>query len=105
MEQNVTLGPCTVAARSDFMHVYGCVVALPDYYCEAIDVWNISNPNMPFTESSGDTLTLHPYDNKLASEATLDTVAHHLIHHGIPPQWIDHMYTFGLHHLNHQSHL
>ncbi|KAF8239235.1 hypothetical protein L208DRAFT_1238794, partial [Tricholoma matsutake] len=28
-----------------------------------------------------------------------------LIHHGVPTQWIDHMHTFGLHHLNHQSHL
>ena len=67
--------------------------------------WNVSNHNMLFIKSSGDTLTIYPYDSKLASVATLDTVAHHLIRHGIPPQWINHAYMFGLHHLNHQSHL
>ncbi|KAF8230952.1 hypothetical protein L208DRAFT_1279531, partial [Tricholoma matsutake] len=99
------LGPHTVIARHDFMQVYGCVVALPGFYRKAIDIWNASNPNTPFIKCSGDSLTIHPYSDKLGLEATLDTVTEHLICHGVPPQWIDHMYTFGLHHLNHQSHL
>ena len=87
------------------MQVYGCVVALPGYYHEAIDTWNLSNPNTPFVECSGDSLTIHPYDDKLVPDITMDMVTQHLICHGIPPQWIDHVYTFGLHHLNHHSHL
>ncbi|KAF8220040.1 hypothetical protein L208DRAFT_1336052, partial [Tricholoma matsutake] len=79
------LGPHMVIARSDFMQVYGCVVALPGFYCEAIDIWNASNPNTPFIECSSDTLTIHPYDDKLAPEATLDTVTQHLICHGGTP--------------------
>ncbi|KAF8235388.1 hypothetical protein L208DRAFT_1257266, partial [Tricholoma matsutake] len=99
------LGPHTVTTQSDFMQVYGCVVALPGYYCKAIDAWNLSNPNTPFVECSGDSLTIHPYDNELVPNITMDMVTQHLIHHGIPPQWINHAYTFGLHHLNHHSHL
>lgn len=99
------LGPWTVTAQSDFMHIYGCVVVLPSYYHKAINIWNISNPTIPFVENSGDNLTIHPYDNKLAPEAILDTVTQHLICHGIPLQWIDHAYMFSLYHLNHQSHL
>ena len=99
------LGPCIVSSQLDFMRVYGCVVALPGYYHEAIDIWNASNPNKPFIECSGDTLTIQPYNNKSVSGPTLDKITNHLIYHGIPPQWIDHMYMFSLHYLNHQSYL
>jgi hypothetical protein len=93
------LRPCTVTARPDFMRVYGCIVALPGYYHKAIDLWNSSNPNTVFIECPGDTLTIQPYNNKLALEATLDTITQHLIRHGVPPQWIDHTYTLLTMHL------
>ena len=80
-------------------------LSLPGYYCKAIDIWNASNPNKPLIECSRDTLTIQPYDDKSVSGPTLDQVTNHLIHHGIPLQWIDHTYTFGLHYLNHQSYL
>ncbi|KAF8222561.1 hypothetical protein L208DRAFT_1322059, partial [Tricholoma matsutake] len=99
------LGPHSVSSWSNFMRLYGCMVSLPGYYCEVIGIWNVSHPNAPFVECSGDTLTIQPYNEKLVPGLTTDKVAHHLIHHGIPPQWINHAYTFGLHYLNHQSYL
>jgi hypothetical protein len=99
------LGPRQVAARSDFMREFGCVVALPGYYREAIDIWNLSYPNKPFVELTGHSLTVRPFDSGEVSGLTRDKIVDHLIAHGIPPSWIDHAYTFGLHHLNHYSHL
>ena len=55
------LCPHSVSTRPEIMQVYRCVVALPGYYCEAIEVWNASNPNNPFVECSGDTFTIQPY--------------------------------------------
>jgi hypothetical protein len=99
------LGPRSTSARPDFMRAYGCVVALPGYYREAIDIWNVTHPNRPFVEHSGDTLTIQPFDGKEVSGLTQSSLVDHLILHGIPCSWIDHAYTFGLHHLNHQSHI
>ena len=99
------MGPHPVAARPDFMRIYGCVVALPGYYHESIDIWNVSNPNAPFVECSGDTLTIRPFNKNDLPSLTQDKLVNHLIAHGIPPSWVDHAYMFGLHHLNHQSHL
>jgi hypothetical protein len=99
------LGLCSMAAHPDFVRVYACIVALPGYYCEAIDIWNVSYPNKPFVECSGDTVTIQPFDEKKATDLIPDGLIDHLITHGIPPSWIDHAYLFGLHYLNHQSHL
>lgn len=60
---------------------------------------------MPFIETQGDTLTICPYDDNKASNLSHDELIDHLITHGIPPSWIDHAYIFGLHYLNHQSHI
>jgi hypothetical protein len=98
------LGPRRVANRSDFMREFGCLVALPGFYREAIDIWNLSCPDRPFVELTGTTLTVHPYDDNSMANLTRDGLVDHLITHGIPPSWIDHAYTFGLHHLNHYSH-
>jgi hypothetical protein len=66
-------------------------------------VWNLSYPNKPFTEVTGGSLTVRPYKDDRAASLTRDELIDHLITHGIPPAWIDHAYTFGLHHLNHYS--
>jgi hypothetical protein len=81
------------------------MVALPGYHHEVINIWDVSNPNTPFVECSGDTLTVKPYNEKLVPGLNLEKVKHHLIQHGIPPQWINHTYMFSLHYLNHQSYL
>jgi hypothetical protein len=100
-----TLGPRTITAQPEFVRIFGCLTALPGVYCEANDVWNVSHPDQPFTELSGDTLTVNLYNEKKITSIMMDTMANHLIAHGIPPQWIDHAYTFGLHFLNHQLYL
>jgi hypothetical protein len=98
------LGPRQVAAQSDFMCKFGCLVVLPGFYHEAIDIWNLSYPDRPFMELTGTALTVHPYDDNKMANLTRDGLVDHLITHGIPPLWIDHAYTFGLHYLNHYSH-
>ncbi|KAF8224438.1 hypothetical protein L208DRAFT_1311536, partial [Tricholoma matsutake] len=99
------LGPCPLAACSDFTRVYGCMVALPSYCHDAIDTWNVSYPNKPFVKCLGDALTIWPFNDKMVPDLTPDGLIDHLISHGIPSSWIDHAYTYDLHHLNHHSHL
>jgi hypothetical protein len=100
-----TLGPHSMLAHPDFMRAYGCVVALLGYYREAINIWNVMHPNRPFAEHSGDILTIQPFNGKEVSGLTQSSLIDHVIVRGIPCSWIDHTYTFGLHHLNHQSHI
>ena len=79
------LGPHSVSTRLDFMWVYGCVVALPGYYCKAIEAWNPSNPNNPFVECSDDTLTIQPYEDKKIPMLDMDGMVSHLIAMGSLP--------------------
>jgi hypothetical protein len=37
------------------------------------------------------------------TDVNANVIMDHAICNGIPPSWVDHAYTFGLHYLNHYS--
>lgn len=78
-----------------------CILAQPHLYHEAIKCWDEVHPNDPFVEATGDYIQIKHMG--VDSVITIETVLGCLLLNHIPPTWVNHGYTFGLHLLNHVS--
>jgi len=86
-------------------------MALPRQYREATWEYNRLNPTRPFSAQIGPTFRLHRprIDANRTPNLGMQDVIDVLLDNRIPPEWMDHAYTFGLayleaHHSGHPIH-
>ena len=80
------------------------LLALPHWYRDAIAEHNLRHPTNVFVPQQGPTFTLsrlqmHPSQ---VPNMNLHTIIDLFLRNRIPPEWVDHGYTFGLNFINHQ---
>ncbi|KAG5731707.1 hypothetical protein E4T56_gene724 [Termitomyces sp. T112] len=70
----------------------------PGLYWEVVAAYAAANPTQPFVAQFGANLEIrqvHVPDNQVRN-FTNDDAIHVLIHNRIPPDWVDHAYTYGM---------
>ncbi|KAG5348990.1 hypothetical protein C0989_006672 [Termitomyces sp. Mn162] len=73
-------------------------MAHPGLYREAVAAYAVANPTQPFVAQFGANLEiqqLHVPDNQVQNFTDNDMICV-LIHNRIPPDWVDHAYTYGM---------
>ena len=87
-----------------FRRYVAALLALPRRYREEIEAYNARNPSTPFVPQPGPTYAITRLQAGLAQSPNmnLQTIINLFIENRIPPEWVDHGYTFGLNFINHQ---
>ncbi|KAG6882548.1 hypothetical protein C0992_011384, partial [Termitomyces sp. T32_za158] len=85
-------------ARGRFARLLALILARPGLYREAIAEYNAANPLAPFTPMSWTDIQLRPPHFEAAAAVNISDadVLRAMIANGLPPEWVDHAYTFGV---------
>lgn len=77
-------------------------MASPQLYRDLIQEWNERHPDRLYIPQTGRVCYFRPMllDDESVANINVDTVAKVLIHNGVPTEWIDHAYNFGVYYLN-----
>ncbi|PPQ84565.1 hypothetical protein CVT24_006596 [Panaeolus cyanescens] len=96
------LSPVRREYRPAFAREFGCLMAQPHAYHQAVDQYNKDHPGDPFMPQFGPTFSISRFvpKSKYVANMHRDDVMQLLIENRIPPEWIDHAYAFGVHYLN-----
>ena len=97
------LSPPSSHGRAHFTRHFAAVAAVPGRYSEYLAEYLHTNPTIPafINPSTSIVLTRMDLGDRRERDITIDDVFTSLIVNHIPPSWIDHAYTFGLHYINH----
>ncbi|KAG6882545.1 hypothetical protein C0993_010149 [Termitomyces sp. T159_Od127] len=86
--------------------MFALVMAHPGLYREAVAAYAVANPTQPFVAQFGANLEIrqvHVPDDQVWNFTDDDAICI-LIHNCIPPDWVDHAYTYGVVYLEQQFH-
>ncbi|XP_006459413.1 hypothetical protein AGABI2DRAFT_141953 [Agaricus bisporus var. bisporus H97] len=85
-----------------FTRSLAILMASPQMYRDLIQQWNERHPDRLYTPQTGRVCYFRPMllDDESINDINVDTVAEVLIHNGVPTDWIDHAYNFGVYYLN-----
>ncbi|KAF8071444.1 hypothetical protein FPV67DRAFT_1666937 [Lyophyllum atratum] len=97
-----TFCPTVYAQRAWYIRVLACIAARPFLYSDAVEEHNRTNPDRPFVPIGGPDFEIQRFKVVLpATKVIEEDVIRHLIDSGFPIEWMHHIYTFGLHYLDH----
>ncbi|KAG6894123.1 hypothetical protein C0993_012310, partial [Termitomyces sp. T159_Od127] len=94
------------AGKTTIVQWFVLVMARPGLYWEAVATYAAANPTQPFVAQFGANLEIqqvHVPDNQVRNFTNDDAICV-LIHNRIPPDWVDHAYTYGVVYLEQQFH-
>ncbi|KAG6875039.1 hypothetical protein C0993_011087 [Termitomyces sp. T159_Od127] len=94
------------AGKTTIVQWFALVMARPGLYWEAVAAYAAANPTQPFVAQFGANLEIrqvHVPDNQVWNFTDNDAIRV-LIHNCIPPDWVDHAYTYGVVYLEQQFH-
>ncbi|KAG6875599.1 hypothetical protein C0993_008355 [Termitomyces sp. T159_Od127] len=94
------------AGKTTIVQRFTLVMAHPRLYWEAVAAYAVANPTQPFVAQFGANLEIrqvHVPDDQVQNFTNDDTICV-LIHNRIPPDWVDHAYTYGVVYLEQQFH-
>ncbi|KAG6893913.1 hypothetical protein C0992_008186 [Termitomyces sp. T32_za158] len=85
-------------ARRRFARLLALILARPGLYREAIADYNVANPLTPFSPMSWTDIQLRAphFEATAAVNITDADVICTMLANGIPVEWVDHAYTFGV---------
>ncbi|KAG6875941.1 hypothetical protein C0992_001661 [Termitomyces sp. T32_za158] len=92
--------------KTTLVQRFALVMAQPGLYQEAVATYAAANPTCPFMAQYGADVEIcqaHVPDNQVWNFSNDDAI-HILIHNRIPPDWVDHTYTYGMVYLEQQFH-
>ena len=86
-----------------FRRHFACIVALPNYYQEAIARYNRAHPTKNFVPQPGPHFSLRRLrmTPNAASNLTTQDVLNVLFDNGVPMEWINHSYPYGVAFIDH----
>ncbi|KAG6893432.1 hypothetical protein C0992_003979 [Termitomyces sp. T32_za158] len=94
------------AGKTTLVRRFALVMARPGLYREAVAAYAAANPTRPFVAQYGADIEIrqvHVPDDQVRNFSDDDAVRV-LIHNRIPPDWVDHAYTYGVVYLEQQFH-
>ncbi|KAG6875512.1 hypothetical protein C0993_008862, partial [Termitomyces sp. T159_Od127] len=94
------------AGKTTIVRRFALVMAHPGLYREAVAAYAAANPTQPFMAQFGANLEIWQVpvpDNQVRNFTNNDAIRV-LIHNRIPPDWVDHAYTYGMVYLEQQFH-
>ncbi|KAG6863079.1 hypothetical protein C0993_000285 [Termitomyces sp. T159_Od127] len=94
------------AGKTTLVQRFALVMAHPGLYWEAVAAYAAANPTQPFVAQFGANLEIrqvHIPDDQVRNFSDNDAICV-LIHNRIPPDWVDHAYTYGVVYLEQQFH-
>ncbi|KAG6886850.1 hypothetical protein C0992_002019 [Termitomyces sp. T32_za158] len=98
---------CTNSAgKTTLVRRFALLMARPGLYREAVDAYAAANPTCPFVAQYGADIEIrqvHVPDDQVRNFSDNDALCI-LIHNRIPPDWVDHAYTYGVVYLEQQFH-
>ncbi|EKM74535.1 hypothetical protein AGABI1DRAFT_133143 [Agaricus bisporus var. burnettii JB137-S8] len=85
-----------------FTRSLAILMASPQMYRDLIQQWNERHPDRLYTPQTGRVCYFRPMllDDESINDINVDTVTEVLIHNGVPTDWVDHAYNFGVYYLN-----
>ncbi|KAG6882571.1 hypothetical protein C0992_011316, partial [Termitomyces sp. T32_za158] len=94
------------AGKTTLVRRFALVMARPGLYREAVAAYAVANPTRPFVAQYGANIKIcqvHVPDDQVRNFSDDDAIRV-LIHNRIPPDWVDHAYTYGVVYLEQQFH-
>ncbi|KAG6863165.1 hypothetical protein C0993_012653 [Termitomyces sp. T159_Od127] len=94
------------AGKTTIVQRFTLVMARPGLYQEAVAAYAAANPTQPFVAQFGANLEIrqvHVPDDQVRNFTDNDAICI-LIHNCIPPDWVDHAYTYRVVYLEQQFH-
>ncbi|KAG6882653.1 hypothetical protein C0992_011128, partial [Termitomyces sp. T32_za158] len=94
------------AGKTALVQRFALVMARPGLYREAVSAYAAANPTQPFVAQYGAELEIrqvHVPDDQVQNFSDDDAIRV-LLHNRIPPDWVDHAYTYGVVYLEQQFH-
>ncbi|KAG6882491.1 hypothetical protein C0992_011529, partial [Termitomyces sp. T32_za158] len=94
------------AGKTTLVRRFALVMARPGLYREAVAAYAAANPTCPFVAQYGADIEIrqvHVPDDQVRNFSNNDVICI-LIHNCIPPDWVDHAYTYGVVYLEQQFH-
>ncbi|KAG6861068.1 hypothetical protein C0993_002764 [Termitomyces sp. T159_Od127] len=84
--------------KTTIVQRFALVMAHPGLYWEAVAAYAVANPTQPFVAQFGANLEIQQVyvpDDQVWNFTDDDAICV-LIHNHIPPDWVDHAYTYGI---------